>query len=237
MRAVNLIPTGDRGERRAGSGLASYVVIGFLTLVVLGGAAYTLANRSIADRREELTNVQARAQASATEAQALASYTTFSALRQKRAETVRTLAAARFDWSHALHEVARTIPSDAWLISMRGTTTPSAVVEGGVGDPLRSSLPNPALELVGCTTSQSRVAAVISNLRRIEGVQRVSLSSSEKAAIATGKKGSAPAGTGSGDGDCRQGDSHFPQFAMTLFFETPSGSATAAQTAATGATP
>ena len=128
----------------------------------------------------ELADVQAQAQAAANEAQALQAYTTFAALRDKRSENVRSLASSRFDWSHALHEVARTIPADAWLTSMRATVTPSAAAEGGVTDPLRAALQSPAIELVGCTTSQDKVASVISSLRRIDGVQRVSLSASEK---------------------------------------------------------
>jgi Tfp pilus assembly protein PilN len=221
MRAVNLIPTDERSGRRGdGSGFASYVVLGVLAIVVAASAAFTLANRTIADRQHELTDVQARAQASADAAAALDGYTKFSALRQQRSETVRSLATSRFDWSHALHEIARTIPSDAWLTSMRGTVSPSSNVDGGVADPLRSALPTPAIELVGCTTTQDKVAAVISSLRRIDGVQRVSLSSSAKSDAQGPSDASSTSGS-SGD-DCRHGSSHYPQFSMTLFFAAPS---------------
>jgi Tfp pilus assembly protein PilN len=227
MRAVNLIPADERGRSggtNGGAAVSSYILLGILTLVVLASAAYTLAGRTISDRRQELADVQAQAQASTTEAQGLQAYTSFTALRAKRNETVRSLASSRFDWSHALHEVARTIPSDAWLTSMRATVTPSAAAEGGVSDPLRSAVQAPAIELVGCTVSQDKVAGVISSLRRIDGVQRVSLSSSEKVIGVTSAKGGG-AGTGDSagttDGDCRHGSDHFPQFSMTLFFQTP----------------
>ena len=226
MRAVNLIPADDRGRSRGGGGgaaVGSYILLGFLTMVVLASAAYTLAGRTISDRRQELADVQAQAQASTNEAQALQAYTAFTALRDKRSETVRSLASSRFDWSHALHEVARTIPADAWLTSMRATVTPSAAAEGGVSDPLRAAVQSPAIELVGCTTSQDKVASVISSLRRVDGVQRVSLSSSEKLLSAgsgkdSGSSGSAGAATST---DCRNGNARFPQFSMTLFFNTP----------------
>jgi Tfp pilus assembly protein PilN len=222
MRAVNLIPADERrgrGGSGGGSGLGSYVILGVLAIIVAASAAFTITNRTIADRQHELADVQARAQASMDAATALESYTKFSTLRQQRSETVKSLAASRFDWSHALHEIARTIPSDAWLTSMRGTVSPSSSVDGGTADPLRSALPSPAIELVGCTTTQDNVAAVISSLRRVDGVQRVSLSSSAKSDAQGGSGASSDAGSG-GD-DCRHGSSHYPQFSMTLFFEAP----------------
>jgi Tfp pilus assembly protein PilN len=225
MRAVNLIPADERGRARSGGGgaaVGSYILLGFLTMVVAASAAYTLAGQTISDRRQELADVQARAQASTNEAQALQAYTAFTALRDKRSETVRSLASSRFDWSHALHEVARTIPADAWLTSMRATVTPSAAADGGVTDPLRASLQSPAIELVGCTTSQDKVASVISSLRRIDGVQRVSLSASEKlTAVASGKAGGSSDSAGATSTDCRNGNGRFPQFSMTLFFNAP----------------
>jgi Tfp pilus assembly protein PilN len=224
MKAVNLIPADERrgGGSATGSGFASYLVLGVLALIVAVSAAYTISNRTIADRRHELADVQARAQASAAKAAALDSYTNFSTLRQKRSETVRSLAGSRFDWSHALHEIARTIPSDAWLTSMRGSVAPTSNVDGGAADPLRGSLPDPAIELVGCTTSQDKVAAVISSLRRVDGVERVSLSSSAKNdADKSAGSGAGASDSGGSGTDCRNGSSHYPQFSMTLFFKAP----------------
>jgi Tfp pilus assembly protein PilN len=232
MKAVNLIPAEERRTPGgSGSGLGSYILLGVLALVVALSALYTISNRTISDRRHELADVQARAQATSAEAQALQAYTSFTTLRQKRSETVRSLAASRFDWSHALHEVARTIPSDAWLTSMRATVTPSASVDGGVTDPLRSAVQAPAIEIVGCTTSQDKVANVISSLRRVDGVQRVSLSSSVKLAASTDKSSGADS-AGASSADCRNGSSRFPQFSMTLFFQTPAAPAAATPAAA-----
>jgi Tfp pilus assembly protein PilN len=227
MKAVNLIPTDERARSSAGgAGLGSYVLIAVLAVVVIVGAAYTLVNRSVSDRRDELARVQAQVKAANDQAQALQAYSTFSNLSKQRKETVRSLAASRFDWSHALHEVARTVPSNAWLISLRATVTPAATTDGGVSDPLRSAVQAPAIEIVGCTTSQDNVAKVIASLRRADGVQRVSLSSSER--LATASTGSTGSSAGGSSGDCRNGNTKFPQFSMTLFFKTPT---------ATGKTP
>jgi Tfp pilus assembly protein PilN len=230
MRAVNLLPTEQRRSRTSGVGLGSYIVIGVLTVAVGLSAAYALANRTISHRRHELADVQAQAKASANEASALQAYTAFNSLREKRHETVRSLAASRFDWSRALHELARTMPSDAWLTGLRGTVTPSAQVDGGVTDPLRASIDAPAIEIVGCTTSQEKVAAVVASLRRISGIQRVSLSSSERLApTADAGAGAGDSATKGGGTDCRNGNTQFPQFSMTLFFKTPTGLSAAAK--------
>jgi Tfp pilus assembly protein PilN len=236
VRAVNLIPVEDRRGPRgggAGSGVGSYIVLGVLAAVVAMSAAYTLANRSISDRRTELDSVQAQVDTAQAQVQRYASYTGFSALRQKRSETVRSLAASRFDWSHALHELARTIPSNAWLTSLKGTVMPGVAIEGASSDPLRASLQKPAIEVVGCTTTQADVARVISSLRRIDGVERVSLSSSQRLESSASSGSNTADGS---DGDCRNGNARFPQFSMTLFFATPN-SPTGAQTASGGATP
>ena len=237
MRAVNLIPAEDRRGLRgggSGSGVTSYIVLGVLAAIVLMSAAYTLTNRSLSDHRAQLESVQAQVQDAQAQVQRYSSYTGFTALRQKRTETVRSLAASRFDWSHALHEVARTVPSNAWLTSLKGTVTPGVSIDGGGTDPLRASLPNPALEVVGCTTSQADVAKVISSLRRVDGVERVSLSSSEK--LEEGASGATTGDAGAG-GDCRYGNAHYPQFSMTLFFATPTTTPSGAQTASATTTP
>jgi Tfp pilus assembly protein PilN len=224
MKAVNLIPAEERRSGGTGSGLSSYILIGILALVVAVGAAFTLVNRNLKDHRKELADVQAQIQGAQSETDALKAYTAFTTVRQQRSETVRSLATSRFDWAHALHEVGRTMPSDAWLTSMRASVTPATPVDGGVADPLRNAVQAPAIEIVGCTTSQDKVAGVISSLRRANGVQRISLSSSERLDAGT-------AAAGSAGGDCRNGNVRFPKFSMTLFFTAPT------PTASQGTTP
>lgn len=243
MKAVNLIPVEDRRGLRgggSGSGVASYIVLGVLAAVVVMSAAYTLTNRSLGDRRAELESVQSQVENAQAQVQRYSSYTGFTALRQKRTETVRSLATSRFDWSHALHELARTIPSNAWLTSLKGTVTPGVTIDGGSGDPLRATLQNPALEILGCTTSQADVAKVISSLRRIDGVERVSLSSSQKldkGSANDGGSSTASTGDSGSSGDCRNGNARYPQFSMTLFFSTPKTTPSGAQTASATTTP
>jgi Tfp pilus assembly protein PilN len=221
MRAVNLIPAEDRRPGTAGAGRSGgmvYVLLGALFIGLVMVVALTVVNRSLGDRRADLADVKAQADAAQAKAAALAPYTQFAALRAKRVETVKSLAASRFDWSHAMHEVSRVIPENVWLQSLKGSVSSAS----GGGGGLRSSLPAPAIEIAGCTTSQKSVARMMSRMRLVDGVQRVSLDSSAKG----GGGGAAGGGGGCGASD------QFPAFQMVVFFAAPKTPAAAAPAAA-----
>ena len=237
MRAVNLIPTEDR--RGAGapgrSGGAVYGVLGALGLAVLFVAIlFTLAH-SVKQKENQLAAVNQQATEAETQAGSLQAYTQFASLRDTRQQTVASLASSRFDWAHALHELARTVPAGTSLTGLRATVSPMVSV-GGNTDPLRQSLNVPAIELAGCATSQDGVAQVLAAMRRIDGVQRVSLSSSEANAKSGDAAAASPSATSS---DCRAGSSDRATFSMTVFYDapaTPAGPTTAAPATAAPAT-
>jgi Tfp pilus assembly protein PilN len=214
VRAVNLIPR----EQRRGSGGAypvrSYAVIGALAVLVALVSLVAVAGHRVSDRKAELARVTAQADRAEARAGELAPYARFAEMSQNRAETVTSLAQSRFDWAHVMHEVGRVIPIDAWLTSLTGTVSPGVALEGSGSQTgsLRSALGVPALEIVGCTTSQSNVARMMSRMRLIDGVTRVALDASEKGEAAEG------GGSGSSGGDCRHGSPQFPQFSMVVYF-------------------
>jgi Tfp pilus assembly protein PilN len=235
MRAVNLIPTDQQrgaGGAAGKSGGGAYVLLGGLALFVALAAAYVVSGKSVTDQKTKLADVTAQAVAAEAKSASLTSYTKFASIRAKRVDTVSQLAASRFDWSHALHEVARVLPENAWLTSLTATTSPSVSVGGGSGS-LRQALDVPAIQVQGCTTSQASVAKLIARLRLIDGVQRVSLEDSTK-----GQESTAPSGTtvsdagGGGSGDCRGGHAKYPLFNVDVFFE-QSGAAVSTSTGAT----
>ncbi len=218
----------------------SYVVLGILAALVVMATVYALASRQVSDRRAELARVSQEATDVRAEADRLAPFAQFASLRAKRIATVSSLAQSRFDWAHAIHEVGRVLPRDVWLTSLVGTVSPTVPLEGAGGGggsgSLRSAVATPAIELVGCTTSQREVARVMTRLRLIDGVTRVSLSASEKADSSGGASGGSG---GASSGDCRQGNSRFPQFSVVAFFEaaTGAGSGTPGAIPAAGSTP
>ena len=245
MRAVNLIPAEERrgaGGAAGRSGGGAHVLIGALALLVALVAVFTISGREIDTKRAELAAVERELGDQKNAAARLQGYEQFAALRERRVQTVASIAGSRFDWSHALRELARVTSDEAWLTSVTGTVAPGAGTGGGGGGAgggaggLRAALPLPALELTGCTVSQDAVARMMSRLRQVDGVARVSLSSSEKA--------SAGAGSGGPGGDCRMGSDKYPQFQMVVFLSTPTpattpgaASASATPAAATSPTP
>jgi Tfp pilus assembly protein PilN len=245
MRAVNLIPADQQrgaGGAAGRSGGGVYVFLGALALVVALAAGYVLTGKSVTDKKNDLARITQQAAQAEAQSQQLASYTKFAAIRSKREQTVQQLAAGRFDWSHALHEVARVLPTNAWLTQLTGTTSPTVSVGSASSGSLRSALAVPAIQIAGCTTSQSSVAKMMARMRLIDGVQRVSLETSEKGDSASAA--SSPTGASAG-GDCRGASRHFPQFSIVVFFNaqagaTAPGTTTAAATtagAASSATP
>lgn len=223
MRAINLIPAEE--QRGAGgvagrSGGAAYVLVGVLVVLVALVSLLTLQKGTLSDKQSALVVVEAQAVASERRAGDLAAFTRFAGLRDARVQTVTSLAGSRFDWSHALGEVARTIPANVWLTGLQGTVAPGVALKTSAAtqtSTLRGALPVPAIEMVGCTTDQRSVAGLLTRMRLIDGVTRVSLQSSVE-----GEQES-DGGGGTGEDDCRRGRARFPQFGLVVFFDRGAG--------------
>jgi Tfp pilus assembly protein PilN len=220
MKAVNLIPSDAPGGRSGGprTSVATYALLGVLTVLLVGVTAFVLTGNDVAKRRDELATLQTQATAVQLQAERLHPYVEFSTLAQARVQTVRQLGAARFNWHRAFTDLATVLPDNVWLTSLLGTVAPGVTVEGGATgstDSLRSSIPDPAIELTGCTTGHEGVVRLVSRLRLLHGVQRVSLADSVKADSTPGSSGGS---TGGSDGDCRHGHANFPKFDLVVFF-------------------
>jgi poly(3-hydroxybutyrate) depolymerase len=241
MKAVNLMPAEGRGRRATGAtpsfltgsseGLAAYGLLAVLAIAVAMAGGWALSGRQLADGKADLTRTEAAAKVAEAKVASLGPYTKFAAVSQARVETLSGLIKGRFDWSHGLREVARVVPKDVDLISLVGTTSPTSSVQGaGASGALRASLPVPAIDLIGCAKSQSDVALLLARLRAVDGVQRVSLASSEKSDSAS-----------LSNTDCRASET-VPQFQVTVFFQAlpgivPSAAAAASPSTAAGTTP
>jgi Tfp pilus assembly protein PilN len=230
MRAVNLIPADER--RAAGgagkSGGAVYVLLAAVALIVAMVAALTMTNRQIADETADADRFEAQASAAQARAGSLATYKQFDQLVVTRSASVRALAATRFDWHTSLEQVSRVVPSDVSLTQLTATVAPGSAA--AVIVPLRNALSNPAIELVGCAPSQARVALLMARLRRLEGIQRVTLQTSAK------PDGGASDGTSSSGGATPNGcqkTAQTPQFGIVAFFDASRSAATATTAAST----
>jgi Tfp pilus assembly protein PilN len=217
VKAVNLIPKDARRGRgpAAGFGVSpAYAVLGLLAVVLVFVLVYVLTSNTISDRKQQLANVQAQLTAQEAVAARLAKYVQFESLAQTRVQTVREITAARFDWYRALTDLSKVVPADTSLQSLTGTVAPGAsaggTAGGGSASGLRGDISVPAFELVGCTKTQDDVARLMSRLRVINGVTRVTLGNSQKPGTNGASVASASASGGCG--------ANAPSFDLIVFF-------------------
>ena len=232
MSAINLIPADERRAARVGrSGGAVYALIGALAVFVVLATAYALTARSVTTKRTQLADVTRQADQAEAIAGDLKRYTDFAALRQKRAETVRSLARARFDWAHVLREVSRTIPAGASLSSLNATTGAAGAAAGSTAGAAPATPGVPSVAIQGCTSGQDQVAALMVSLRRIDGVARVALASSARDGASAGA-GEPAVSTTASSPKCDT------KFSMTLTLSAPATGASSTTTgSAKGVTP
>ncbi len=239
MRAVNLIPGDQRSGASVGAGRsegAAYAVLGLLVVIAALAVLYGKASRSVASDKSKAATLSAEATQAQSQAQQLAPYTSFAALRQQRQQAVEDLVDQRFDWAHAIHEFGRVLSNQVSIDSLDGTigspsATPSATAasSAATSSTVTSATPAgavPTFQISGCATSQRAVADTMQRLRAMDGVSEVTLQSS-----ARGNSGGASAAAGSSTG-C---GANAPVFAMTVLFD-PLPSATSSAAAA-GASP
>jgi Tfp pilus assembly protein PilN len=217
MRAVNLLPSDMRSARpKPGptarpepvQGIGAYLLLGALGLCVAALAGFVLFSNGVKQREADLETAKQRTAAATAKAAALKPYADFEALAASRVETVRGLAAARFDWEQALRDISRAVPGDVKLQTLNGDIGLPGTT--GNGDALRGAIQAPAITLGGCASSQSGVARMMSRIKAVDGVTRVTLSKTES----TTTGGAAASGSAS---PCGSGDP--PAFSLVIFFE------------------
>lgn len=239
MKAVNLVPRD--GRRRGGGGVSLgklgpvHVVLGALVIVLAYVTVYVLTNNTISERKSELASLQQQLGAERALISRFTAYTEFEKLAQERAQTVRQIAAGRFDWHGALTDLSKVMPANASLQSLLATVAPGDNASGAGGSTasspvsgsVRADIAAPAFELKGCAGSQDDVARLMSRLRLINDVQRVTLEDSTKAS----GSGAAAASTAGSSGSCT---STAAGFDMVVFFEPLPGASTSTSTGPKG---
>jgi Tfp pilus assembly protein PilN len=219
MKAINLLPSDLRGTPKGAApkvpvtadepgGFGAFAVLGVLAACVVALAAYVLTTNTVKDRQAKLDAAVAEAETTTARVNQLKPYADFQALAETRIQTVKDLAASRFDWEQALRDISRAVPADVTLTEFNGTVGSAA---GGTA--VRTAIAAPAIELKGCTTGQKQVATLLARLRAVEGVTRVSLGKSLKPAL-TASGTAAPTGTVTPCAGRRP-----PSFELVLFFE------------------
>jgi len=234
VRAVNLVPADAKGGRPGRSGGIAprgpaVVLVGLLGVALVFVTIYVLTSNTINDRKVKIATLRTQVATAQAQAARLSNYAAFVKLAESRAATVRQIASSRFDWNAALSDLSKVVPANTSLQSLLGTVAPGATVNGAGGSvsgsaastgSLRADLPGPAVELKGCTATQDDVARLISRLRLVDGVTRVTLADSVKqdgsqsgAGVASTPAGGAGATGGAGCG------ADAPTFDLVVFFQ------------------
>ncbi len=229
MRAVNLIPADQRSGASVGAGRSqggAYAVLGLALGVALLALLYGSAHHEVGARRAEAASITAEAESAHAAAEQLAPYTSFIALREQRAQAVSTLVDSRFNWAQVFHEFGRVIPAQTSISSLGGTIgteangasapsssssnpSSSSGASSAPAAPVASATPPgsiPSFTLSGCATSQPVVAQTLQRLRLIQGVSKVTLTSSVAASSG---------GSGGGTGCPAKG----PVFTIQITFD------------------
>jgi Tfp pilus assembly protein PilN len=246
VKAVNLVPRDGRGHGAGGVSLGKlgpvHFVLGALVIVLAYVTVYVLTNNTISERQSQLASLHQQLGGEQGVVARFTAYTQFEKLAQQRAQTVQRIAAGRFDWHGALTDLSKVMPANASLQSLLASVAPgqSASGAGGstassaVGSSVRGDINAPAFELKGCAGSQDDVARLMSRLRLINEVQRVTLEDSTKLAGTSGASGAAsPSSAAASSTGCA---ANAAAFDMVVFFEPIPGapSSTSTTTGAKG---
>lgn len=218
MRPVNLIPGDERRDRATMQGTLAYAVIGALLVVLAGVTLLVVTNNQISERKAKVARLQQQNAVAGARAARLAAYSEFGEVRDQRVAAVTSLADSRFDWERVMRELSLILPKDVWLTNLTGTANPEVQLESGGSVTLRSSIPGPALELVGCAAGQSAVAGFISALKDIDGVTRVGVQSSQLSETTEGGGEGAitDSASSAGSGEC---ETHAAKFEIVVAFD------------------
>jgi Tfp pilus assembly protein PilN len=243
MRAVNLIP---RDSRQGGISPSlgrlggSHLLVALLAVALAFVTVYVLTANTVSKRKSQLAGLHQQVTRIQAQVTRLQSYEQFEKLAETRAQTVRTIAASRFDWHGALSDLSRVVPANTTLQSLTATVSPTtasgASTAGGSSGNVRGDINAPAFQLKGCTGSQDEVAQLMSRMRLINGVTRVTLEDSTKpnsggAATTTSTATTTSSSVGAG---C---PANGPSFDMVVFFQPTAGAAaTSGQTVSTSTT-
>lgn len=235
MKAVNLIPPdarrGGHTDIRSLRGPGTFV-LGLLVVVLAMVTLYVMAANKVSENRGRLAALQQQLDQTQALASKLNGYTQFEALAKARVQTVQEIASGRFDWHQALSDLSRVVPANTSLTSVSATVSPNSGAGGtSSAGGLRGDITVPAFELSGCTATEDDVSRLMSRLRLIRGVSRVTLSDAVKSSSTT--QAATVSSTGVPSGGC---GANAPTFDLVVFFQ-PLPTVSATPAAAPGATP
>jgi Tfp pilus assembly protein PilN len=230
MKRMNLLPVEVRprdGNRRG----SSYLVIGLLAASVVAMLAYGLVKSGVRSDETELASLKHEAQEAQARADALSPYGEFADMKDRREQSVRTVAELRFDYERLTRQLTRVLPNGVWVAHLEVAPAPpsdEAVAAGADSTTAESEAVPPAMKISGCAPSQDAVADTLDRLHALSGATDVALGASGR----TDAAGGGPALVSGGAGGCTGRSS--VEFDATVTLTAP-GAAPTVQTTPTSA--
>jgi Tfp pilus assembly protein PilN len=181
MRAVNLLPAGERGRRPVQvPPNASYFVLGILAALLLAVVALVMTQNKVTTTKAEIAKAEQETQAAQAQVAQLGPFGQFAQIKQSRLQSVTELSSARFDWERMMRELALVLPDDVWVLeanasAVGGQAAGAAAPGAGTAVPAGGG---PTLQLVGCAPSQPDVAGVMVRLGNLHRAEDVTLAES-----------------------------------------------------------
>ena len=205
MKRMNLLPPELRpreGKRRG----SAYIVVAVLGVSVAAVLAYGYVISGVRSDETDLASLKNEAQEAQALADSLSPYGEFADMKDRREQSVRMVADARFDYERLTRELTRILPkgvSVGHLDVAPAEPDPEVVEAGADSATAESAVQPPAMTVSGCAPSQDVVADTLDRLRALTGATDVELGSSSQADSKAGGSGSQPrlvSGTGTGGG-------------------------------------
>lgn len=197
MRAINLLPEGERPHvpsgRRQGS---AYVVVGTLGVVLVALVSYVLVANQVTSTRAKSDQAQSDATAAEAKAARLGAFGSFAQVKQARETSVKSTATERFDWERLSREMARVIPTNVFVTELEASAKPDENAEGsGTGGAGAKAKDGPHVKLTGCAATQKDVATTMVRLRALHRAVEVTLEESARASEDHSQGGSPASGS------------------------------------------
>lgn len=239
MKRMNLLPPELRPRDGARRG-SSYVVVAALAACVVAMLSYAIVIGGVRSDEHELAALKDETADAQTRAEALRPYGEFAQMKERREQSIRTVAFTRFNYERLTRELTQVLPRGVWVSHLDVAPAPPAqeAVAAGADSTAGSQPEAPAMTVSGCAPSQDVVADTLDRLRALTGAVDVTLGSSTQSASG----GSSPSArkpylvSRSGSGStCGQEGRPRVGFDATVVLTAPSSNVPAATTTPAGA--
>lgn len=208
MKRMNLLPPELRPRQGARRGSA-YIVVGILAALTVATLAYGYVISGVRSDETDLASLKNETQEAQTLAESLSPYGAFADMKDRREQSVRTVAESRFDYERLTRELARILPSGVWVghLDVAPAEPDPEVVEAGADSAAsEAAVVPPAMTVSGCAPSQDVVADTLDRLRALTGATDVKLGSSARADVEGSSSSNTPhlvsRSGGGGNADC-----------------------------------